>query len=283
MSPTGIRGCSRPCIAQSVKYLPQPTPAFYAKLGKNATARQALAADFQGIYGPMTETINRDTAQPHQRHRGADQPGARGDHAGGSQGVGQGKYQRQRNGLRPAATELERLDGVHGARDVAPRRRVTGRNLPPTCPIHAEGSVRMMNRSPAPWPLAPVALFPVPAPSAAVEDRIVSVVRHSGRERAAAVAAAPGPGPRDLEFSGVVSPVSLGTLTGTPAHRIVTTAQPSIPRRDRLPHPGPHNPTDVALHLGPDISPETLTIDNREVLINDFLAEYATFYQLSPS
>jgi hypothetical protein len=49
--------------AQSVKNLPQPTPAFYAKLGKNAAARQALAADFEGIYGPMTKTINRDTAR----------------------------------------------------------------------------------------------------------------------------------------------------------------------------------------------------------------------------
>jgi hypothetical protein len=48
--------------AQSVKYLPQPTPAFYAKLGKNAAARQALAAEFQLIYGPKTEMINRDTA-----------------------------------------------------------------------------------------------------------------------------------------------------------------------------------------------------------------------------
>jgi hypothetical protein len=48
--------------AQSVKYLPQPTPAFYAKLGKNVAARQALAAEFQFIYGSMTETINRGTA-----------------------------------------------------------------------------------------------------------------------------------------------------------------------------------------------------------------------------
>ena len=48
--------------AQSVKYLPEPTAAFYATLGKNAKARQALAADFQLIYGPKTETINRDTA-----------------------------------------------------------------------------------------------------------------------------------------------------------------------------------------------------------------------------
>lgn len=48
--------------AQSVKYLPHPTPSFYAKLGKNAAARQALAAEFELIYGPMTETINRDTA-----------------------------------------------------------------------------------------------------------------------------------------------------------------------------------------------------------------------------
>jgi len=48
--------------AQSVKYLPQPTPAFSAKLGNNAAARQAVAADFRLIYGPMTDTINRDTA-----------------------------------------------------------------------------------------------------------------------------------------------------------------------------------------------------------------------------
>ena len=50
-------------FAQSVKYLPQPAPGFYEKLGKNAAARQALAADFQLIYGSMTETINRDTAR----------------------------------------------------------------------------------------------------------------------------------------------------------------------------------------------------------------------------
>jgi hypothetical protein len=35
--------------------------------------------------------------------------------------------------------------------------------------------------------------------------------------------------------------------------------------------------------LPPDISPATLTSDTREVLINDFLAEYARFYNLSPS
>lgn len=48
--------------AQSVKYLPQPTEAFYAKLGKNARAQQALADDFKGMYGRLTETIHRDTA-----------------------------------------------------------------------------------------------------------------------------------------------------------------------------------------------------------------------------
>src|SRR5215212_3065797 len=37
-----------------------------------------------------------------------------------------------------------------------------------------------------------------------------------------------------------------------------------------------------AAPLPPAISPETLTADTREVLINDFLAEYATFYKLSP-
>ena len=50
-------------FAQSIKYLPQPAPAFYAKLGKNAAARQALAAGFQLIFGPMTESIHRDTAR----------------------------------------------------------------------------------------------------------------------------------------------------------------------------------------------------------------------------
>jgi hypothetical protein len=49
--------------AQSVKYLAPPSPAFYAKLGKNAAARQAMAADLKDIYGPMTETINRDAAR----------------------------------------------------------------------------------------------------------------------------------------------------------------------------------------------------------------------------
>jgi hypothetical protein len=48
--------------AQSVKNLPQPTPAFYAKLGKNVTARQAMAADFKRMYGSMTETITRGAA-----------------------------------------------------------------------------------------------------------------------------------------------------------------------------------------------------------------------------
>ena len=38
-----------------------------------------------------------------------------------------------------------------------------------------------------------------------------------------------------------------------------------------------------AAPLPPEISPETLTADTREVLINDFLAEYARFYNLSPS
>jgi hypothetical protein len=48
--------------AQSVKYLPEPTTAFYTTLGKNAKARQALAADFKLMYGSMTETITRDAA-----------------------------------------------------------------------------------------------------------------------------------------------------------------------------------------------------------------------------
>ena len=38
-----------------------------------------------------------------------------------------------------------------------------------------------------------------------------------------------------------------------------------------------------AAPLAPDISPESLTTDNQEVLINDVLEEYARFYNLSPS
>ncbi len=34
-------------------------------------------------------------------------------------------------------------------------------------------------------------------------------------------------------------------------------------------------------HLPPEISPQSLTADNTERLINDFLDEYATFYKLS--
>ena len=70
----------------------------------------------------------------------------------------------------------------------------------------------MIDRAPAPWPFSPVANFPVPAPSARVEDRIVSMVRYRGQDHVASVAAPHVPGPRNLEFSGVVSPVSLGTL-----------------------------------------------------------------------
>jgi len=46
--------------AWSVKAVPDPTPAFYAKLGKNAAARQAMAADFALVYGDYAEAILRD-------------------------------------------------------------------------------------------------------------------------------------------------------------------------------------------------------------------------------
>jgi hypothetical protein len=50
-------------FAQSRKPVPPPTPAYYTKLGKDVTARQTQATDFQVIYGDMTDTINRDTAK----------------------------------------------------------------------------------------------------------------------------------------------------------------------------------------------------------------------------
>src|SRR6478672_11806653 len=49
-------------FAQSRKPVPPPTPASYAKLGRDATARQALVADFEDTFGGMADTITRDTA-----------------------------------------------------------------------------------------------------------------------------------------------------------------------------------------------------------------------------
>ncbi len=49
-------------FAQSVKPLPEPTADHYTKLGKNPKARQALATDFEAIYGAQTGTLHRDTA-----------------------------------------------------------------------------------------------------------------------------------------------------------------------------------------------------------------------------
>jgi hypothetical protein len=50
-------------FAQSVRYLPPPTSAFYATLGKNAKARQAMAADHEAIYGRQTEAVTCDAAR----------------------------------------------------------------------------------------------------------------------------------------------------------------------------------------------------------------------------
>lgn len=46
--------------ARSVRHVPDPTAASYAKLGKNAAARQAMAADFELVYGDYAEAIPRD-------------------------------------------------------------------------------------------------------------------------------------------------------------------------------------------------------------------------------
>src|SRR3954469_8099187 len=46
-------------FAQSRKPLPLPTAAYYTQLGKDVTARQALVANFETIYGGKTDTIYR--------------------------------------------------------------------------------------------------------------------------------------------------------------------------------------------------------------------------------
>lgn len=55
-------GVFKAMYAQSRKPVPQPTPAYYTRLGKDATARQALVTAFQSIYGDQTDTITRHTA-----------------------------------------------------------------------------------------------------------------------------------------------------------------------------------------------------------------------------
>jgi hypothetical protein len=70
----------------------------------------------------------------------------------------------------------------------------------------------MIDQSAVLWPPFRGAIIAVPSASSRVGDRVVSMARYREQDRAAAVAAAPGPGPHDLEFSSVVSPVSLETL-----------------------------------------------------------------------
>jgi hypothetical protein len=48
--------------AQSVTMLPEPMQAFYAKLAENPEAQAKLVADFQTMYRPMTEALNREAA-----------------------------------------------------------------------------------------------------------------------------------------------------------------------------------------------------------------------------
>src|SRR3954453_19841426 len=55
-------GVFQAMYAQSVKYQPEPTATLYAKLGKNAQARRALADDFEGMFGQQTLTITRYSA-----------------------------------------------------------------------------------------------------------------------------------------------------------------------------------------------------------------------------
>lgn len=71
----------------------------------------------------------------------------------------------------------------------------------------------MVDLSPAPWPSFRGAVIPGSSPSAHVGNSIASIVSAAGQDRSVPVIVASLPGPRDLEFSAVVSPVSLATLT----------------------------------------------------------------------
>ncbi len=49
-------------FAQSVKALPMPTPQYYSRLAKDATARRLLVDAFTAMYGPATASFNDEAA-----------------------------------------------------------------------------------------------------------------------------------------------------------------------------------------------------------------------------
>lgn len=48
---------------QSVKMLPEPMQQFYATLAENPEAQQKMVDEFKTMVGPMTESLNRETAR----------------------------------------------------------------------------------------------------------------------------------------------------------------------------------------------------------------------------
>src|SRR5262245_8210764 len=48
--------------AQSMSLMPEPIQAFYGKLAENPKAQQALVDEFQTMYGPMSEALQREAA-----------------------------------------------------------------------------------------------------------------------------------------------------------------------------------------------------------------------------
>jgi hypothetical protein len=50
-------------FTQSATLLPEPVQAFYAKLATNPAAQQKLIDDFKTMVGPISESLNRETAR----------------------------------------------------------------------------------------------------------------------------------------------------------------------------------------------------------------------------
>lgn len=50
-------------FAQSLKSMPEPIQDFYAKLGENPQALQALVDEFKTMVGPLSESLNREAAK----------------------------------------------------------------------------------------------------------------------------------------------------------------------------------------------------------------------------
>src|SRR5262245_43817217 len=94
--------------AQSMQMMPEPIQAFYSQLADNPQAQQALVDEFQTMYGPMADALNREAAsQAGVSHDQAGQVLATA-HPGLAHALGQSAPSQSEHGF------AQRLQGLRG-------------------------------------------------------------------------------------------------------------------------------------------------------------------------